>query len=208
MSRSRRGPLTADFPDALARILVAGLFLPFALRFVASFAETGRLTSLLLLCSESLIVVLTIARRSAVAVDRQWTTRMITTLSIVGPFLLRPVSDGAPELYTSPVLAAGLLVVIAGKLSLGRSFGIVPANRGIVIAGVYRFVRHPIYAGYLVTHVAFLAANPLALNAALLVMADTALVLRALREERTLLLDRVYAAYAGRVRWRLMPGLF
>ncbi len=204
----RRGPLTADLPDALARILVAGLFCPFVLRFAANFAQTGRFTSLLLLCSESLIVVLTIVRRSAVAVDRAWRTRTVTTVSIVGPFLLRPGDGGLPDLYTSPMLAVGLAVVIAGKVTLGRSFGIMPANRGIVCAGLYRIVRHPIYAGYLVTHLAFLAANPLAVNALLLVTADTALVVRAVREEETLLADARYGDYCARVRWRLMPGVF
>ena len=43
------------------------------------------------------------------------------------------------------------LLVEDGKLSLGRSFGLMPANRGVVSTGMYRLVRHPIYLGYLVT---------------------------------------------------------
>ena len=35
----------------------------------------------------------------------------------------------------------------------------MPANRGIVCRGVYRLMRHPIYLGYFVTHIAFVAAN-------------------------------------------------
>ena len=46
------------------------------------------------------------------------------------------------------------MFVIAGKITLGRSFGIVPANRGVVTAG-RTLVRHPIYTGYLVSHLAF-----------------------------------------------------
>ena len=57
-------------------------------------------------------------------------------------------------------------IIIAGKLTLGRSFGLMPANRGVVSSGIYRFVRHPIYAGYLITHVAFLAAHPTPLEPA------------------------------------------
>ena len=30
----------------------------------------------------------------------------------------------------------------------------MPANRGIVCTGIYRVVRHPIYLGYSITHVA------------------------------------------------------
>jgi protein-S-isoprenylcysteine O-methyltransferase Ste14 len=36
----------------------------------------------------------------------------------------------------------------------------MPANRGVVSTGLYRLVRHPIYMGYLITHAAFVAANP------------------------------------------------
>ena len=49
------------------------------------------------------------------------------------------------------VSAIGLAVVIVGKMTLGRSFGVVPANRGVVVGGPYRLVRHPIYTGYLIT---------------------------------------------------------
>ena len=79
------------------------------------------------------------------------------------------------------VSAVGLLIVVAGKVSLGRSFGLTPANRGIVSTGVYRLVRHPIYLGYLITHVGFVAANATAWNAVLLVAADLADGARGLR---------------------------
>ncbi|MEO8520881.1 MAG: methyltransferase, partial [Acidobacteriota bacterium] len=102
----------------------------------------------------------------------------------------------------------GLLVVIAGKLSLGRSFGLMPANRGVVSSGMYRFVRHPIYSGYLLTHAAFCAANPTLGNLLVLVGADVALAIRALCEEQTLAADAAYRAYQQQVRWRVLPGLF
>jgi protein-S-isoprenylcysteine O-methyltransferase Ste14 len=102
----------------------------------------------------------------------------------------------------------GLLVVIGGKISLGRSFGLIPANRGIVSSGLYRLVRHPIYLGYLITHIAFVVANPTLWNVALLLTADVALFARAVCEERTLAHDEAYRAYQTRVRWRVVPGLF
>ena len=44
-------------------------------------------------------------------------------------------------------------MVVVGKISLGRSFGLIPANRGIVSTGLYRLARDSIYLGYLITHV-------------------------------------------------------
>ena len=90
---------------------------------------------------------------------------------MLGPLLVRPGAAAAlaPEVCTVLLSAAGLRVVIAGKLSLGRSFGLMPANRGVVSTGLYRIVRHPIYMGYLITHVGFLAANPSLWNIVVLV---------------------------------------
>ena len=78
-------------------------------------------------------------------------------------------------------------------MSLGRSFGLMPANRGVVSTGLYRIVRHPIYIGYLITHVGFVLANPAIWNLLLLVAADIALLLRAVCEERTLARDAAYS---------------
>jgi protein-S-isoprenylcysteine O-methyltransferase Ste14 len=101
-----------------------------------------------------------------------------------------------------------VLIVIAGKVTIGRSFGLVPANRGVVASGPYSIVRHPIYAGYLLTHAATLALFPSVWNVAIIVIADTALVFRALAEERVLSADSEYQSYCGRVAWHLVPGLF
>jgi protein-S-isoprenylcysteine O-methyltransferase Ste14 len=55
---------------------------------------------------------------------------------------------------------------------------------------------------------AFLVANPTVWNAAVFVIGDTALMIRALREERILKDDRAYQEYCARVTWHLVPGLF
>ena len=196
--------------DFVARAVVGSLFALLSINLVADFARTHRATGLLLLVSEALVVVLTIVRRRARFVDRSPEAAIATAVSLVGPSLVR-VSGGAglmPDVVTMIVSAMGLIVVIAGKLTLGRSFGIAPANRGVVVAGPYGFVRHPIYAGYLVTHVAFAFAYPSPWNLAILVVSDAALIFRALCEERVLATDRTYQTYCRRVAWHLVPGVF
>src|SRR5262249_14122518 len=176
----------------------------------SDFVRTGRVTGLLLLVSEALVVVLMVVRRRTDRVDRSAAAALVTAVSVAGPPLLRPAGMGplAPDLVTATVSAAGLLVVIVGKIALGRSFGIVPANRGVVAGGPYAVVRHPIYAGYLLTHVAFVMAHPRPMNAAIVVVADAALIVRALMEERVMAEDAQYRVYCRRVGWHLVPGVF
>ena len=196
--------------DILSRALIIVLFSFMAVRFGADFLQTGRLTNLLLLISEMLVVALTVLRRSAATVDRSVRARLLTTLSLLGPPLVKP-AQVVPVLSPTITVAlsvVGLAIVIAGKLTLGRSFGLMPANRGIVSSGVYRLVRHPIYLGYLITHVAFLFATPSVWNVAILMVGDTALLLRAVCEEQTLARDAQYQEYQQLVRWRVCPGLF
>ncbi len=192
-----------------ARATTSALVVVLAVSIGTEFVKTGHLTGLLLLTSELLVVALTVFRRPAVVVDRALGTRIVAGVSILGVPFIRPTGAPlAPDVVTAAISAIGLLVIIVGKVTLGRSFGLMPANRGIVCRGIYRVVRHPIYAGYVVTHAAFLVAHPTTWNLALVVVSDLALMVRATYEERTLSMDAEYAEYLTRVRWRVAPGLF
>ena len=205
--KPRRLPLTTDLP---ARALVCVLFTMLSVNLFREWARTGHVTGLLLLASELLVVVFTVVRRRACIVDRSRLAAIVTGISLVGPPLLRASGEPGlvPDAVTAAISGLGLIVVLIGKITLGRSFGLVPANRGVVVAGPYSLVRHPIYTGYLITHAAFLLAHPSALNVAVLAITDTALVVRALVEERVLRGDALYRSYCRRVSWHLVPGLF
>lgn len=204
--RLRTGLLT----DALARAAVILLLALMSANILSDFLKTRHLTGLLLLASETLAIGLMVTRRRAHVIDRSALAAAMTMLSVAGPPLLRATGTAGllPDRLTAGLSAAGLVVVIAGKLALGRSFGIIPANRGVVATGPYNLVRHPIYAGYLLTHAAFLIAHPDPRNVAIAVAADSALVIRALIEERVLARDTTYQAYCRRVEWHLVPGVF
>ena len=205
-----RRPLSGDPTDFVARAIIAGLFLGLAYRIGLSAIETHRLSGLLLLTSELLVVVLTLTRRQATRIDRTTSVRVIAAISLFGPFLLRPAAEAAlfNESLALTISGVGLATVVVGKLSLGRSFGLLPANRGVVCSGAYRLVRHPIYLGYLLTHVSFLMGNASLWNVAALGTADAALLIRAQFEERTLAGDDRYRQYLQLVPWRLVPGLY
>lgn len=196
--------------DLLARTIVGALFGLLSINLMNDFIHTQRATGLLLLVSESLVVVLTILRRRTRIVDRSAGAVFVTGVSVAGPILLRASAGPGlvPDAVTVITAAVGLIIIIAGKITLGRSFGLVPANRGVVIAGPYGVVRHPIYAGYVLTHVGFVCAYPTVWNVAIIVLADAALMVRALYEERVLASDRTYQTYCRRVAWHVVPGVF
>ena len=199
-----------DVAEHGSRALVAGLFLALAWRIGADFIRTMRVTGLLLLASEALVVLLTVVRRRAVLVDRSWDARLVTAISLAGPPLVRPAEAFAllPDTQAAMLSACGLLLIVAGKVSLGRSFGVIPANRGIVCRGIYRLLRHPIYAGYLLAHAGFVLSHVDAWNVCVFVTSDAMLLVRAVYEERTLRRDPQYVSYCSRVRWRMVPGVF
>jgi protein-S-isoprenylcysteine O-methyltransferase Ste14 len=206
MDLSRRRRLT----DLLARVIIGAQSTLLSINVLADFLRTGRLTGLLLLAGELLVVVLTVMRRPATIINRSFAAGLVTLLSVLGPPMLR-TGDApalAPDLVTTVLSAIGLAIAAVGKASLGRSFGLVPANRGVVVRGPYTLVRHPIYLGYLFTHVAFFAQYPNLWNAVVLLVADTALIVRALMEERVLSEDAEYQGYCQRVSWHLVPGVF
>ena len=75
--------------DLLARAIVATLLAFLSYNLLADFMRTGHLTGLLLLVSESMVVVFTIARRRARLIDRSLDGALVTVVSVAGPPLLR-----------------------------------------------------------------------------------------------------------------------
>ncbi|MDQ3031406.1 MAG: hypothetical protein M3Y87_03245 [Myxococcota bacterium] len=104
------------------------------------------------------------------------------------------------------VAATGLACV--SLLFLGRSFAILPARREVVARGPYRLVRHPAYACELAMVVAAGAARAWWVALVLGALVALTLVPRIRAEEAMLAGDDAWAAYARRVRFRLVPGLW
>lgn len=105
-------------------------------------------------------------------------------------------------------MTVGLVVSVAAKLTLRRSFGLVAANRGVIVSGPYRLVRHPMYAGYLMIHVGYLLSGPNAWNVFIYALTTGLQIVRILAEERVLKADPLYQQLCLKVRYRLVPLVF
>jgi protein-S-isoprenylcysteine O-methyltransferase Ste14 len=145
-----------------------------------------------------------------------YTGLLLTTLVLAG-------LDGGRFRWSHIPLAvqllglAGLFVVggfifwtIVTNAYLGRMVRI-QEDRGhqVVTGGPYRYVRHPMYAGIILLFpcmVLFLGSWWALLPASLIA---TLMTIRTALEDRALLAELPgYAEYAGRVRYRLLPGVW
>ncbi|MGE8141565.1 methyltransferase family protein [Novosphingobium sp. NPDC080210] len=164
----------------------------------------------LLLIAETSVMLFVLIRRPTTAISVRPGDWMLAITATAGPLLIMPGPNPWPALAPLGIALVlfGNLFQVWAKLSLRRSFGIAPANRGIKISGPYRFVRHPMYAGYLVTHIGIFLLMPSLLNLAIYVVSWWSQTLRLLAEERLLGLDPAYQEFSKNTRWRMIPGVF
>lgn len=163
----------------------------------------------LILLSEGLGVAFILLRKRAIHADISPYAAAVAFLGTAAPLLVANPGHGLiPAVVGFWMMAAGLLFNISAKVALNRSFGLAAANRGVKRAGPYRWVRHPMYAGYVATQLGFLLLNPSLWNLCVYAFAWSMQLLRIQAEERVLLEDPAYQAYAAQVRYRLAPGIY
>ena len=173
--------------------------------------DHSRWTVLLLLVSESYTLMLVLLAHRAIQRDLSFVALAATIYACSAAALLgdQGTLRLAPEWIGAGLQLASMAWQFTAKVFLGRSFGLLPAQRGLVMAGPYRFVRHPIYFGYLIGHIGFLLANFSWRNAAVLALLYVAQVIRIRREEAVLAATSDdYRRYQTRVRWRLLPFVY
>src|SRR3954452_23567907 len=196
--------------DVCERVIIAIIYGSFSWGMLQVFAAEADLSTLLIVLSEALPFLFVLLRRPSATLSQSPTDWAIAIVATTTPLIVQPGGAGplGPEALAYAIIILGLFIQVAAKVVLGRSFGIVAANRGIRQIGPYRVVRHPMYVGYTLTHIGFLLAVPTFLNAAIYALALVLQIVRIGREERVLLRDPVYAAFAQRVRYRLLPGIY
>jgi len=203
-------PRKAIALDMTERVVIAATFGQFAFRVLSSYGQSADIVTLLLLVSETLpFLVILLRKPSTTLSDRpsDWFFGLAGTIVVllVTPATVDPLIWRWACLV---IIATGMYIQISAKVALGLSFGIVAANRGVRVSGPYRFVRHPMYAGYAITHVGLLLAMPSVINALLYACAVLLQIVRIKREERVLTRDPQYRNFSARVRYRLLPGVF
>ena len=140
-------------------------------------------------------------RARAAAVVATWAPFVIPWLHGASP---GPMWQGVSDV----LLLAGTAWAVWSLRSLGRNLSVIAQARDVADAGPYRWIRHPLYAGEIVSSLGLaIAAHSLAAIAAWLGICALQ-VYRAVREEQLLLaVLPAYGAYRIRTA-ALLPGIF
>jgi protein-S-isoprenylcysteine O-methyltransferase Ste14 len=205
-----------DFVElAVVLVLYVLLFRRLLVSLLASGSVVDLAITSLLLVAEGAVVVFLITRRRATQLSVRLDDWLLALAATSAPLLIYPSSAehyvGTPlvsETVCLLLLVAGVWLSVWAKFTLGRSMGCVPANRGVVSSGPYAWVRHPMYAGYLLVHIAYLLANPAAWTLLMYATCWGLQIPRLRAEERLLSQDEEYQLYRTKVRYRLLPGVW
>ena len=187
--------------------LLAGLWILFALAHVARFMETGQLSLVFFCISETISAWFLLLRTQPRSFTKSPGAWAVAALGTFLPLLFRP-NGNALFPATNLGVVAGVCIHFAAMLSLNRSFAMVPALREVKTGGLYHYVRHPVYGGYLVIFSFYLAGNFSAPNLLLLSAEIVLLFVRMHLEERHLCANSAYREYLERVRWRVCPHIY
>jgi protein-S-isoprenylcysteine O-methyltransferase Ste14 len=207
---ARRRATLAALWRVVSTVTLVSAFAIFAIAHFKSWQSSGQLTGLGLVAQETLFATLFLFRR---APRRSSTSVVDWILASGGSFLvlaLRPSGHtmfGWRDAFVA-LQFAGLFLTLISLTTLGRSFGIVAADRGLKTGGPYAVVRHPIYASYMITQCGYVLQNLSLMNVAIIVIDTGCQIGRIRAEERMLRRDPTWASYAQRVRFRLLPGVY
>jgi protein-S-isoprenylcysteine O-methyltransferase Ste14 len=201
-------PIVRRVAALLSRALLVTLFAVFAWSNFSHWRETGAPAGLGTTLLEGWAAALFLVRRQTTDISLRPLAWIAAPVGSFAMLFARPVGGGLPELACELVQFGGLMVALASLGTLGRSFGIVAANRGVKTRGPYRLVRHPAYLGYLISYSGYVAENPSLLNVGLLCLSTAFQLVRIGLEEKLLREDGVYARYRERVRYKLVPLVY
>jgi protein-S-isoprenylcysteine O-methyltransferase Ste14 len=204
-------PVTiAGLRRALGDCLLAASFLlamlPAGREFAFSLAGAA---NVVWLAGAAIMAVMSFARFAPRSTTVNLQTIAASGGMLILPWFMRPTHASSGALASTGLIFElfGVMLTQVARVYMGRSFGILPANRGIVSKGPFRWVRHPIYFGWLVLSIGYAMSFATERNVVLIAMTLPFMVWRIGQEEKLLTADPEYRRYMDRVQYRLWPGI-
>jgi protein-S-isoprenylcysteine O-methyltransferase Ste14 len=191
-------------------IFLAIFWLRFVLISFFTFLRTGSWFGLGLMVFNSLLVFFFLTRRQSKSTTSRWSDWMVSIATVLLSMSLKPdpSSDLLQEIVSVALQTTGLSIMLYSLVCLGKSFGIVPANRSVKSQGAYAVVRHPLYAGELIFYFGFLFGHFNYFNLIKILLIFLGQLWRVQAEESVLRTDKQYRDYCLRVPYRFLPKLY
>jgi protein-S-isoprenylcysteine O-methyltransferase Ste14 len=157
-----------------------------------------------------LLLILVVVRTKHKAIDRNFFHQAVAMVAFFSglAFFGEKTDDATLLLAARIVTSLALILGILTQLNLGRSFGILIAQRRIKTNFLYSLIRHPMYFTDILLKVGLLLKMPSWPNTAVLLFGVACYVYRAILEERFLAQNPDYCDYMKRVKHRFLPGIF
>ena len=167
-------------------------------------AENGNAVTFLLALESATVGYFLLKRKPEQGNPHPWYVRTIILFAaFLGPLFVE-IKSHLPW-WGNALSAAGVVLTLWALWSLNTAFGIAPSDRGLVIRGPYRYIRHPMYAGALLNLMMVVVFNLTLFNVALVIAIFAIDFWRISLEERTV---GGYSDYMNQVRWRLIPFIW
>jgi len=171
----------------------------FAVRMTQSM-QTGEYLPDLLLAAQAGFAAFWMIFRKPASHESSWQIQLLAWTSALVPLALN-VSGQVSSWLSIP----GLFLMLWAFWSLGGSFSIAPANRHLITDGPYRFIRHPMYGGEILSLFGLCIGSSSLWNWIVLSLFVISVQTRISHEEA--LFER-YPVYAQFVKWRMVPGVW
>jgi protein-S-isoprenylcysteine O-methyltransferase Ste14 len=165
------------------------------------FLLTRAIVPVFLALQAGMVALCLMRRRDTTNESNLW----VQTLAWGSAFLPLTLQIRNTNLMGITIHIVGLCLILGSILALGRSFGIAPADRGLVKAGPYQWLRHPMYAGEILAITGALIGNLSIRNTIIFSLLLLSFLWRIRIEERLIF---GYGKYQEQTPWRLLPGIW
>lgn len=150
--------------DQLRRQVGALIMTAFGVIALWRWQETGFVFFLLLSFRDAVAAYFLSVRSDAVLRSKSWIDVFAYISSAIPLFYFGHIAGvNKYAIAAANILAiAGFLLATLSTIELGKRMGVGPARRGEVCrTGVYKYIKHPMYVGYVVAELGNVLLNPL-----------------------------------------------
>lgn len=158
-----------------------------------------------------LMLSLFLIRKSYKAIDKNLWNQFIAIFAFFSGMLFSgqtSTSNAFLNSISEAVILVSYLIGMITLLNLGKSFGVLIANREIKTRGAYAIVRHPMYFTDILFRIGYIISHFNIFTVLLFIVTTACYIYRAILEERFLTLDDDYKYYATKVKYRFIPFIY